>query len=96
MEDRIKLKKKDGTTKKRMTIRRQIVNGRTAHVNEVTVSTNGGSEVDVVPGDVRNLKIVVNGSEYPVVSIPDDTIIETEGSSCTWYFFGGRWWQFCL
>lgn len=67
----------------------------------ITISENGnvnhsGSDDD---GEVTNLMLVDTSQnphkEYPIQSIPDDVIIDTQGSSCSWYFIHGRWYRIC-
>lgn len=65
--------------------------------NKMTIETIVKSKGEEKSGDVEQLKIKdKDGKEYKITSVPDDVIIDTEGSpGCRWYFYRGRWIRVC-
>lgn len=83
--ENVKIEISKGPNKK-MILEKSIKNGKIENV-----------EVDGhdVTGSVDGLYIREGTTERRIIWIQDDTLMESEGSQCTWYFYRGQWWRIC-
>jgi hypothetical protein len=50
---------------------------------------------DDARGNIRDLQIHDGTKVRRIIDIDDGTIIESEGSQCTWYFYNGKYYIIC-